>query len=105
MAVRYLGGILEFPSFWDQEFHTNHETVTNKLFERVGRLVGDLDVTSIPPTRAAPSKICADFDLQGTDLLAFALMRGVSFWDQQPQFYFSAPVLSNFKDLVQLLQE
>jgi hypothetical protein len=105
MAVRYLGGILEFPSFWDQEFHANHETVTNKLFEKVGQLINDLDVTSISPTRDAPNKIRVDFDLQGTDLLAFALMRGISFWDQQSQFYFSAPVLNNFKDLVHLLQE
>jgi hypothetical protein len=79
IAARYLGGILEFPSFWDQEFHTNHKTVTRKLFERVGQLIEDLDVSSIPPTKAAATNVPVDLDRQGIDLLASALLGGVRF--------------------------
>ena len=103
IAIRYLGGILESPSFWEQDPHSNHQTVTKKLFERVRQLVEDLDIERWAITDVALRVIRGD--VQGIDILVSALLNGVGIWYQQEHLRPLDPLLSDFARLVALVRQ
>jgi hypothetical protein len=67
IAIRYLGGILASRSFWIQQPHSNHEIVTEKLFQRGKQLVEDMDIERWAKTDILLRKICGD--VEGIDIL------------------------------------
>jgi hypothetical protein len=103
IAIRYLGRILESPSFWIQQPHSNHQIVSKKLFRRVRQLVEDLDVECWALTHVALRKIRGD--IQGVDGLTAALLDGVRIWDRQEQSPPFDPFLNDFTRLMELVQQ
>ena len=103
LAIRYLGGILELPSFRDWNTHqldANHGATLHKLFELVGQLIQDIEVES-PPTDDALKDVRAD--LEGVDILAAALVTAAEHWKQHPNSGFTEMLCKNFGQLVELL--
>ncbi|KAJ7284481.1 hypothetical protein C8J57DRAFT_1669582 [Mycena rebaudengoi] len=74
MAVRYLGGILELPSFWIQE-GTIHEAVVKKIYCRTTGILQDLGIDS---AEGEDGGVLADHD--GIDILCEALLTGTRVW-------------------------
>jgi hypothetical protein len=103
IAIRYLGGILESPSFWEQEPHSNHRAVTKKLFKRVRQVVEDLDVERWAITDVALRVIRGD--VQGIDILVSALLNGVAIWHMQEHTRPLGPLLSDFARLMALVRQ
>jgi hypothetical protein len=102
IAIRYLGGILGWSSFWARQAHDNYQIVVKKLFSRVVQLTEDLGVDCIPAIKNACKEIRAD--TQGIDLVAAALLNGVRTWYKEEQFRRFDPFLDNCKRLVELLR-
>jgi hypothetical protein len=103
--MRYLGGILELPSFWSKTQATrDHQIIAGKLFAKVRQLVKDVDVESPTcVTTVALKEVRAD--MQGIDILACALLSGTRNWYQKPGFRFSGPLLGEYKLLVESLRQ
>ncbi|KAJ6542487.1 hypothetical protein DFH09DRAFT_1089042 [Mycena vulgaris] len=76
IAVRYLGGILELPSFWVQT-GALHRTVVHKLLARALLSLRDLGVESAGPADSAAGVLS---DIEGTDILCEALLAGIQMW-------------------------
>jgi hypothetical protein len=102
IAIRYLGGILDSPSFWIQRCHPTYHNVTKKLFERGRQLVEDVDVECWVTTNVALGEIHRD--VQGIDLFTSALLNGVRIWYQQEQIRPLGPSLSNFARMMALIR-
>jgi hypothetical protein len=101
IAIRYLGAVLESSSFWVQQSHHIHQSVTKKLFERVRQLVEDLDVKGWATTDVALRRIRGD--VQGVDIITFALLNGLKIWDQQAQSRPLGLFLNDFALLMEFL--
>jgi hypothetical protein len=85
IAIRYLGRILECPTFWTDPSHNNHRFVTEKVVKRVTQLVEDLDVEH-PSVTNDISSMTLRADIQGVDSIASALLEGAKNWDGKVQF-------------------
>ena len=101
VAIRYLGGILQLPSFWVQSSHDNHQAVVRKAVERTNQLIEDLDLQYV--TRA--SEITHRADVQGIDTIASALLKGAKLLDQKEKSILSRPLLEPFRRLVGFLRQ
>ncbi|KAJ6605597.1 hypothetical protein DFH09DRAFT_204846 [Mycena vulgaris] len=75
IAIRYLGGILELPSFWLQA-GALHRTVVQKILARALLLLKDLGVDS----PALDNSTAGVLDIDGTDILCDALLQGIQAW-------------------------
>jgi hypothetical protein len=103
VAIRYLGNILDSPSFWQQDPHSNHEVVTVKLFRRVRQLVEDMDMEEWARTDTTLRLRVFHGDVKGIDDLVAALLNGVSIWSRQDVNHRVDPVRSNFARLMELV--
>ncbi|KAF7331237.1 hypothetical protein MKEN_00000600 [Mycena kentingensis (nom. inval.)] len=73
IALRYLGGILELPSFWAQA-GSIFDDVLRKLADAASRLLRDLDVEQAA-TGTPTESISSDID--GADIFCTALLAGI----------------------------
>ncbi|KAJ7926151.1 hypothetical protein B0H13DRAFT_1089262 [Mycena leptocephala] len=73
ISVRYLGGILELPSFWNQ-IGTMFESVVQKILLRITVILRDLGVDSREEIETL------SFDIEGIDILCAAALAGVESW-------------------------
>ncbi|KAJ7268579.1 hypothetical protein C8J57DRAFT_346729 [Mycena rebaudengoi] len=74
IAVRYLGGILELPSFWLQTGQM-FSAVIKKLVQRVLIILRDLGVDSLEIDESTAATVHSD--PEGVDILCLALLDGV----------------------------
>lgn len=105
IAVRYLGGILEMPTFWvyDRERYPLHSVVAQKLIRGTMQLIEDLITASSDVIEIDQNAEC---DTEGIDLLAESTLVGVEGWirkkvtdNVQSECWFD-----NFMKLIKLLQ-
>ncbi|KAF7333007.1 High osmolarity signaling protein SHO1 [Mycena venus] len=73
IAIRYLGGILELPSFWLQR-GTIYEATINKIAAKTVLFLKDIGVDSSEEEAMWP------MDVEGIDTLCTALLKGVKGW-------------------------
>jgi hypothetical protein len=84
LAQRYMAGVLELPSFW-QESGAIHVTVFTKILDRVIRVLNDLSLDS------DEGKDGLFFDHGGIDSMVSAILAGVLDWhkvDPEPQYWY-----------------
>ncbi|KAJ7190179.1 hypothetical protein GGX14DRAFT_606401 [Mycena pura] len=103
IAVRYLGGILQLPSFWDQS-GAIFESVIQKLCARAVLLLEDLAIDSPEPqefTMDMPS------DTEGVDILCESLLHGIQPWLSVGSFRKITKEVwySSLRNMVQLLRQ
>jgi hypothetical protein len=72
IAVRYLAGVLQLPTFWDER-NTYHQHTTQKLFQRMGRALEDIGIGCNEHLDLRTEKIT---DLEGIDALTCAALEG-----------------------------
>ncbi|KAJ7828716.1 hypothetical protein B0H13DRAFT_296706 [Mycena leptocephala] len=85
LAQRYLAGVLELPSFW-QESRAIHITVVRKILDRVTRVLNDLSLDS----DSDEGRDGILFDHEGIDSLASAILVGVLNWQSanpEPRYW------------------
>jgi hypothetical protein len=99
IAIRYLGRILECPTFWTQPSHENHQGVIKKLVRRVTQLVEDVDLEYPTITIGYDLPMAPRADMQGIDTISCALLVGAKICDWEAIFL-SGPLLDDFKQLV-----
>ncbi|KAJ7104865.1 hypothetical protein C8R44DRAFT_886895 [Mycena epipterygia] len=76
IAIRYLGGILDLPSFWLQS-GTMFRAVAQKLLVRATLLLRDLGVDSGRPDESPPG---IPSDVEGIDILCEVLLAQIQTW-------------------------
>ncbi|KAJ7115338.1 hypothetical protein C8R44DRAFT_880646 [Mycena epipterygia] len=76
IAIRYLGGILELPSFWFQT-GSIYEAVIRKLFSTLAVLLKDMGVDSMD---VSDSTDTMRSDPEGLDILSEAVLVGLHGW-------------------------
>ncbi|KAF7324189.1 hypothetical protein MKEN_00641800 [Mycena kentingensis (nom. inval.)] len=79
LAVRYLGGILELPSFWSKSQSARWTEILSKLVRRLTEILEEFGLElACPPHRlhdfATRGVTC---DAEGVDVFAAAMLRGV----------------------------
>jgi hypothetical protein len=102
-AVRYIGRILEYRTFWAQPSHNNHRVVIKKLVRRVTQLVKDLDL-ECPISTDHASRMALRADIRGIDTISSALLEGARILDDEAEFR-SDPLCSDFEQFVMLLRQ
>ena len=78
LATRYLSGILEMPTFWEDARYKVQCIAVKRLCMRVAELIEDTGLTSDNPENV-PGQL-ALMDLDGIDLLADSILAGVETW-------------------------
>jgi hypothetical protein len=78
IAVRYLGGILELPTFWAENNCKYHGAVVKKLCERVCHLIQDVDIDLLDDINKHITS-----DTEGIDILGDAILVGTYGWIRQ----------------------
>jgi hypothetical protein len=76
IAIRYLGGILELPSFWQQS-GTLYRAFVQRLLCQAVILLKDLGVDS-PATDGYTDDLSVD--IEGVDIFCDALLSGIQTW-------------------------
>ncbi|KAJ7118138.1 hypothetical protein C8R44DRAFT_923364 [Mycena epipterygia] len=76
IAIRYLGGILDLPSFWLQS-GIMHRAVVQKILVRTSLLLKDLGVDSRHSDEATPGVLS---DTEGVDILCEILLARIQTW-------------------------
>ncbi|KAJ7624459.1 G-protein alpha subunit-domain-containing protein [Roridomyces roridus] len=77
LAIRYLGGILELPSFWRQSGPV-YRGVVQKLLARSTILLKDLNLDALEPGESMPEE--PECDTEGVDIFCEALLVGILTW-------------------------
>ncbi|KAJ6605397.1 hypothetical protein DFH09DRAFT_1353851 [Mycena vulgaris] len=78
IAIRYLGGILELPSFWVQTGRA-YEAVIKKILATFAMILKDLGVESLDDFDSAE---ILGSDLEGIEILSEAILAGLHSWTQ-----------------------
>ena len=78
LLTRYLSGILEMPTFWDDSRYKDQCVTVKKLCMRVVELIEDTGLTSDNIENETGQ--LASMDLDGIDLLADSILAGVETW-------------------------
>ena len=78
LAIRYLGGILEAPTFWDDDHHQVQCVAVKKLCIKVVELIEDTGIGS-SDVEEVPDQL-AQLDLPGIDILSYSILVGVESW-------------------------
>jgi hypothetical protein len=81
IAVRYIGGILELPTFWVGINYKYQGAVVKNLCKRVHCLIQDIDIDSLDGLDVN-KKI--SLDTEGIDMLADAILAGTHGWIRRP---------------------
>ena len=74
-AIRYLGGILELPTFWSKEQYPFQRFAATRLFSRTVELIEDLDMESESPELEIDAA-----DVEGPDILSTSILVGTNTW-------------------------
>jgi hypothetical protein len=77
IAIRYIGGILELPTFWNDSNYHLQRNVVKKLCGRTIQLIEDIDVDSLDVQYTDKQMSSA------IDSLADAILVGVQYWLQR----------------------
>ncbi|KAJ7217426.1 ras family-domain-containing protein [Mycena rebaudengoi] len=77
LCIRYLAGMLELPGFW-MNMGSVHSDVTRKLCVEMVLVLRDMSIDILPSEEFPRSE--APFDYDGVDLLADAILVGISSW-------------------------
>ncbi|KAF7370247.1 High osmolarity signaling protein SHO1 [Mycena sanguinolenta] len=104
LSLRYLGGILGFPVFW-QDMGETHSYVVNKLCFKLVKVFKDIgvDILALGPIEES----VPPFDYEGVDLLATNILTGVLCWFNKlnQNDWAKQPWYETFKEVVQLLRK
>jgi hypothetical protein len=103
LCIRYLAGILELPGFW-MNMGTVHTDVARKLCVEMVRVLRDISIDILPSEEFPRSE--APFDYDGVDLLADAILVGISSWLRQinPTKWPLHPWYLYFREVVHLVR-
>jgi hypothetical protein len=103
LCIRYLAGILELPGFW-MNMGTVHTDVARKLCVEMVRVLRDISIDILPSEEFPRSE--APFDYDGVDLLADAILVGISSWLRQmnPTKWPLQPWYLYFREVVHLVR-
>ena len=77
VAIRYLGGILELPTFWSEENYQYQRFAATRLFSRTVEFIEDLDMES------EFHEVDTDIDtadIEGLDILSTSILVGTETW-------------------------
>ncbi|KAF8185512.1 P-loop containing nucleoside triphosphate hydrolase protein [Mycena galopus ATCC 62051] len=80
LCIRYLAGILELPGFW-MNMGSVHTDVARKLCGEMVRVLKDMAIDILPSEEFPRSEVPFDYD--GVDVLADAILVGISSWLRQ----------------------
>lgn len=99
LAIRYLQGILELPTFWLEEHYTYHEPVMKTLFQKTETTLKDIGVDS--STADSPF-----LDTESIDIFVDSILTGVQTWKRKiPQLDLPSQMWSDdCRNLVRLLK-
>ena len=75
LAIRYLGEILEAPTFWDDDHHQVQCVALKRLCSKLVELIEDTGI-NIREIEEVPDKL-ARLDLLGIDILSHSILVGV----------------------------
>ena len=78
LAARYLSGILEMPTFWEDAWYKDQCFAVKRLCTRTVELIEDTGLAS-DNIENEPGQL-ASMDLDGIDLLADSILAGVETW-------------------------
>ncbi|KAJ7780850.1 hypothetical protein DFH07DRAFT_793457 [Mycena maculata] len=103
LCIRYLAGILELPGFW-MDSGSVYNDVAKKLCLDMVRILKDIAIDTLPSDESP--KLEAPFDYEGIDILAEAILVGMSNWLREMDFMNRAlqPWYAGFREAVQLLR-
>ncbi|KAJ7837306.1 hypothetical protein B0H13DRAFT_1912557 [Mycena leptocephala] len=103
LCIRYLAGILELPGFW-MNMGSVHTDVARKLCAEMVRVLKDISI-DIHPSEEFPRSE-APFDYDGVDVLADAILVGISSWLRQinPTEWPLQPWYFHLRQVVHLLR-
>ncbi|KAG8833191.1 hypothetical protein FRC17_011190 [Serendipita sp. 399] len=76
VAMRYIGGILQLPAFWQQANYSHHQEFTQKLFRRIKKYLEDIGFGREGPLGSTEHVS----DIEGVDIVAHAVLQGVNRW-------------------------
>ena len=105
MAIRYLGGILEGPTFWDDDHHQVQCVAVKKLCIKVVELIEDTGIGSCD-VEEMPDQL-ALLDLPGIDILSHSILVGIEGWmtaSKEPEELRNECWVEPFLHLVGLLE-
>jgi hypothetical protein len=77
VAIRYLGGILEFPTFWMPENYERHQYTAMTLLQKLSRCAREIGIDS--GFEKTPEEALFS-DREGIDLLTNATLVGIQIW-------------------------
>ncbi|KAF8185488.1 P-loop containing nucleoside triphosphate hydrolase protein, partial [Mycena galopus ATCC 62051] len=80
LCIRYLAGILELPGFW-MNMGSVHTDVARKLCGEMVRVLKAISIDILPSEEFPRSEVPFDYD--GVDVLADAILVGISSWLRQ----------------------
>ncbi|KAF8197207.1 ras family-domain-containing protein [Mycena galopus ATCC 62051] len=103
LGIRYLAGILELPGFW-MNMGSVHTDVARKLCAEMVRVLKDISIDILPSEEFPRSE--APFDYDGVDVLADAILVGISSWLRQmnPTEWPLQPWYLHLREVVHLLR-
>ncbi|KAF8209028.1 ras family-domain-containing protein [Mycena galopus ATCC 62051] len=103
LCIRYLAGILELPGFW-MNMGSVHTDVARKLCAEMVRVLKDISIDILPSEEFLRSE--APFDYDGVDMLADAILVGISSWLRQinPTEWPLQPWHLHLREVVHLLR-
>ncbi|KAG8831842.1 hypothetical protein FRC17_002494 [Serendipita sp. 399] len=76
VAMRYIGGILQLPTFWLQANYSHHQEFTQKLFRRLRKCLEDIGFGREGPLGSTEHVS----DIEGIDILAHTALEGINKW-------------------------
>ncbi|KAJ6540622.1 hypothetical protein B0H19DRAFT_1078027 [Mycena capillaripes] len=103
LCIRYLGGILDLPGFW-QDSGKIHFYVANKICSKLVQVLKDIRVDIL--TLGPGSEPKPPFDYEGVDSLATSALTGISNWfgELDRGDLPAQPYYATFCQVVQLLR-
>jgi hypothetical protein len=105
LAIRYLAGILDLPGFWLGMGSVYSDVAKRLCFEMV-RILKDIgvDVLALGPIDIDESD--PPFDYDGVDLLATAVLNGLSSWFSKldEEYYALQPWYDGFRKFLRILR-
>lgn len=76
-AIRYLGGVLELPTFWSKQYYPLQRFAATRLFSRTVELIEDLNMEGESPEHETDVDSA---DIEGLDMLSTSILVGTKTW-------------------------